>query len=238
MRHKAKKNIFIGISFLFGLLFVIKFSGPTLLRLYIEAGIGDCKKIPVLCITPQEEIINPIVNSEYLIGLLPYKLAEIQISIPREFKAIKQRIVRAYYKKKRHDHNPATIYLLYKKPNFFINLFPQAQRQGVYNDYEFLSRVMYASPADIHSFLDAFFVVMKSIFIPDLGDQNNVKMAKFTGERQKGFINYNAGVSGNYFDFNIIQDGRYFFKVYIKDELKALDLEKAFSIISTIEKID
>lgn len=236
-KHKIKKNIFIGVSLLLGLLFVIKFSGVTLLRIYIEAGIGNCKKIPVLCITPQEEIINPAINSEYLAGLLPYKLAEIQIRIPKEFKVIKQKIVKEYYKKKRYKYNAATIYLLYKKPNFFINLFPQVQTQGIYNDYEFISRVMYASPADIDNLLDAFFVVMKGIFIPDLGEQNNVKMVKFRSLAQKGFIGYNIGEKENYFNCDIIaEDG--FYKLYIKDKAKLLDLEKALSIISSIEKVD
>lgn len=238
MTHKAKKNIFIGVFLLLGLLFVIKFGGVTLLRFYIGAGsIGDCKKIPVLCITPQEEIIDPAINSEYLSGLLPYKLAEVQIRIPKEFKAIEQKVVKEYYKRNRHKYNAATMYLLYKKPNFFINLFPRVQAQGIYDDYEFISRVMYASPADIHNLLDAFFVVMKGIFIPDLGEQNNVKMVKFTSSTQRGVIGYNIGEKENYFSCDIIaKDG--FYKIYIKDKAKLLDLEKVFSIVSTIEKID
>ncbi len=235
MRHKAKKYIFIGISLLVGLLFVIKYSGPAILRFYIETGVGSCKKIPVLCITPQEEIIDPAINSEYLKRLVPYKLDEIQIRIPKEFKVIKQKIVKVYYKKRRYDQNSATIYLLYKNPDFFIGLFPQVKKQGIHNDYEFIERVMYASPADIHNVLDAFFVVTKGIFIPDLGEQNNVKMAKFITPAQKGFIGYNIGKKGNYFNCDIItQDG--FYKVYIKDKAKLLDLEKVFSIISSIEK--
>lgn len=238
MKNKAKKNIFIAVSLLLGLLFVIKFSGSTILRLYIEAGIGNCKEIPVLCITPQEEIINPPINNEYLAGLVPYKLPEIQLCIPKEFKVIKQKVVKEYYTKKRYKHNAATIYLLYEKPNFFVNLFPQVQTQGIYNDYEFITRAMYARPTDIDNLLDAFFVVMKSIFIPDLGEQNNVKMVKFTSPTHKGFIGYNLGISENYFDCNIIGSEGEFFKVYIKDKAKLLDLDKVFSIISTIEKID
>jgi len=236
MKKKIRRIILIFIFVVAGLLFVAKFGGPRILRLYIETGVGNCQKIPVFCITPQKEIVNPKTDEEYLAKLLPYSFPEIQIRLPKGFKVIKERITKVYYKKWRHRAKDATIYLLYEPEDFFVRLFPQLKKYSINNDYDFISRVMYARVNEINDLVDAFFVVMKGIFIPDLSDQRNVEIVKFSSPTQRGFIGHNIGLKENYFDCNIIGQGG-FFKVYIKDKAKVLDLTKVISILSTIKNV-
>jgi len=59
---------------------------------------------------------------------------------------------------------------------------------------------------------------MKGIFTPDLGRQENVKMAQFKVASKRGFINYNLGQPDNYFDCNVFNEKGVFFKIYIKDK--------------------
>lgn len=237
-RKRWEKNIFWTLILLFAIAFVAKFASPRILRLYIEAGIGNCQKIPVLCITPGKEIVISEVNKEYIRELIPYSFPEIGISLPAGFTGIKERITKVYYKKGNRKHTGSVIYLLYKKPNFFVDLFPQLKKQGITNDYEFIKYMMYAAPNNIHNLRDAFFVIIKSIFTPDLGEQKNVQMVEFSGADKKGFIAYNFSHPENYFDCNVFNRAGDFFKLYIKDKEESLDLDKVMAIISTVNRAE
>ena len=214
--------------------FVAKFGGPSLLRLYVESGIGNCQNNPILCAIPEKEIINPEIRKEYLAQMVYYDFPGMGIYLPKGFTVVKEKISRVYYKKKKRPHLEPVIYLLEEEAGFFVNLFPRAKKEGIKNDYEFISRVMYADIKNIKNLTDAFFVIMKSVFTPDLGGQKNIKMVKFTLGNAKGFINYNISNKENYFDGNIIDRQGNFFKIYIKDRRAILDLDKVLAIISTI----
>ena len=97
---------------------------------------------------------------------------------------------------------------------------------------------MSAKINEVKTLNDAFFIIMKGIFTPDLGDQTKVKMARFVTNDKKGFINYNLSKKENFFDCNIFDEEKNFFKIYIKDRRAALDLEKVFTIISTVKKTE
>jgi len=216
------------------ILFVIKFGGPSILRLYVEAGMGNCKKIPILCMSPEDGIIILQVNKEYIAELLPYTFPKTEIYLPKGFTVIKQKIKKVYYKRRKAEQDQPVVYIIHQEPNFFVNLYPQLKKQGITDDYEFVRRVMYARPIDIKDLTSAFFTIMKGIFIPDLGDQRNVKMAQFSVLDKKGFINYNLSKEGHYFDCNIFNARQEYFKVYIKDKCANLDLDKVVTIISTV----
>ncbi|MFA5145164.1 MAG: hypothetical protein WC723_04075 [Candidatus Omnitrophota bacterium] len=241
MKGKAgfKKYISIAVLLLLGILFIAKFGGPAILRLYIETGIGTCSKIPILCLAP-EGTINSEINKAYAAELVPHKFPQMAISIPmtisipKGFSIVQQRTKRVYYKKRRPEQKQPIIYLLRQEPGFFINLYPRLKKEGIADDYEFLKRVMYAKPADIKDITGAFFLIMKSIFIPDLGDQRNAKMAQFSIAGRKGFINYNLAGPEHYFDCNVINAQGAFFKIYIKDKGANLDLDKVLTIVSTV----
>ncbi|MCX5701801.1 MAG: hypothetical protein NTW64_02325, partial [Candidatus Omnitrophica bacterium] len=158
--------------------------------------------------------------------------------VPRGFSLIKEAVKKIYYKKNKRLDKGAVMYLLFVEPNFFTTLFPQANKQGINDDYEFMRRTMYAKLKDIKNLTDVFFVVMKCIFTPDLGDQKNVKMLYLQMPDRKGFINYNIAKTGNYFDCNIVNSNGNFFKIYIKDKVATLDLNKVFAIISTVDSLD
>ena len=232
-RHLFGKLISITVLLLLGILFVAKFGGPSLLKMYIENGVGSCEKIPILCMQPEKEIIGLGVNKEYLAELIPYKSPKMSLAMPKGFSIVQETIKKVYYKKGKHKYAGSVIYLLYKEPGFFINLFPQIAKQGINDDYGFIKHTMFANSNAMKNLTDAFFVIMKGIFIPDLGDQKNVKMAEFLIADKKGFINYNLGDLENYFDCNIINEQGKFFKIYIKDKGGSLDLNKVLTIIST-----
>ncbi len=236
MKQKTEQIILLTIVFLLAFAFAIKFGGPATLRLYVETGMGNCEKLPVLCLAPEIEIVNPKINQDYLAELREYKLPGIALRLPKEFKAIKGSAIKSYAKKRLHSKVvEATAYLLYEEPDFFVNLFPQLKKQGVKDDYEFIRRTMYARTKKVNNFTDTFFTIMKAIFIPYLGE-GNVIMAEFTLSDKRGFINYNFTASGNYFDCNIMDAQSGFFKVYIKDKDATLDLGKVLAIISTVKK--
>ena len=230
------KFISITIAILFAVLFVAKFGGEAILRLYISSGVGTCKKIPVLCMAPDKEIIGLGVNKEYLAQLVPYEFPKMTVSIPNDFTAIQERVKKFYYSKSNRPQEGNIIYLLYEEPDFFINLFPQLKKQRVNDDFEFIKRTMFAKSGEVKNLTDVFFVIMKGIFIPDLGELSKVKMAQFEIADKRGFINYNLAASGNYFDCNVIDSKANFFKIYIKDKTAGLDLEKVLTIISTVRK--
>lgn len=221
------------------IIFVGKFAGPELLKLYLKSGVGDCENIPILCMAPEENIIQININKEYLNELLPYKFPpDMQVYLPKEFTVVKERITKVYYKRKKRTSSDATFYLLYEPPDFFSNLFPQLKNRGIEDDYGIIGRTMSARLSEVKTLNDAFFIIMKGIFTPDLGDQKKVKMATFVMDDRKGFINYNLSRKENFFDCNIFDKEKHFFKIYIKDRRAALDLEKVFTIISTIKKAE
>jgi hypothetical protein len=236
-KNTFTKYISIAIILLVGTLFVAKFGGPSLLKLYVEAGIGTCQKIPVLCMTPTPEIISPEIEKEYTAELLTYEFPTMSIKLPKDFTVIQERIKKVYYKRNKRQHQGNVVYLLHKGPNFFINLFPQLTKQGIKDNYEFIKRTMYADLKGIKNLTDAFFVIMKGIFIPDLGDLKDVKMAQFKLTDRRGFINYNFTASGNYFDCNIMDNAGNFFKIYIKDKGASLNLDKLLAILSSVKAI-
>lgn len=236
MNKRALKNISFIIVLLLGAAFIIKFGLPALLKAYIEAGIGNCKKIPILCMQPTEEIINPELDKEYQKELLTYNFPKMAISMQKGFNVTQEMIKKVYYKKNKRLYKGSIIYVLYQEPNFFINLFPPLKKDGVTDNHEFLKRTMYANVNNIKNINSAFFVIMKGIFTPDLGDQRNVRMARFKVNGKRGFINYNLTESVNYFDCNIIEEDGSFFKAYIKDKGAKLDLAKVLAIIAKIKK--
>jgi hypothetical protein len=233
-----KKNAFakfitITMLLLSAILFVVKFGGPSVLRLYIESSIGTCKTIPILCMAPEQKI-HADINKEYIRELLPYQFPKMGIYLPRGFNVMQQQIRKVYYKRDKYHHKGPAVYLLYKEQDFFINLFPRYKAQGITDDYEFIKRTMYANLTQIKNLSDAFFVIMKGLFTPDIGNQRDVFMAEFRIGEKRGFINYNLTKPEHYFDCNVIDSEAGFFKIYIKDINGALNLEKVLTMISTV----
>jgi hypothetical protein len=218
--------------------FTVKYGKSAILRSYVKTGIGDCDKIPILCMNPRDKIVIPGLHKKYLSELLLYKFPGLNIYLPRGFTVIKENIKKVYFKSSQHKQKEANIYLISLGQDFFIKLFPHLVRQGVTSDYEFFRRTMNARIPEIDSLTDTFFVIIKSTFIPYLGNQKNVKMIKFIQDDKKGFINYNLDISGNFFDCNIFNNRGDYFKVYIKDQNTTLDLDKVFTIISTVKKAE
>lgn len=236
MKKNTIKFITGFIFFIFALIFVIKFAGPSILRLYVETGMGNCQKQPIFSIVPQEEINNPPINTEYLAELTQYNLPEIKINLPKNFTVVKQSVTKRFYKKRRPANKNAVVYLLYEKPDFFVNLFPQiVKKAGIKDDYEFLNYTLSAKTRDIKNIPDAFFSIMKSLFTPNMGDQKNLKIVKFTSLDKKGFITFNISKPENHFDCNFVDKKGNFFKLYIKDIPPTLDLNKVLTIISTVK---
>jgi len=236
-RERTLKLLSVISVLILGLAFVIRFGGPGILRLYVESGMGDCRKSPVLCVRPQTEIVNPLINEEYLSGLLSYRLPQMEISLPRDFKVVKELVTKVYYKKRKDKNTGSVAYLLYQNPGFFVTAFPQVKGYGIKNDYEFIRRVMYARNEDIKNISDAFFIIMKGIFTPDIGRKGNIKIASFSIADKKGFITYNLDSAGNYFDCNMFNSQGDFFKVYLRDKNASIDMDKLAAIIASIKKI-
>jgi hypothetical protein len=219
------------------LAFIIKFGGPNILRQYISYGIGTCKNTPILCMQPQENIFTPQLDSDYRETLIPHAFPKMSISVPKGFDLVQELIKQRYYKK-RYNINKAVIYLLIQEPGAFIKLYPDVAKQGVKDNTEFIRRLMYARLDQVNNITDAFFLIMKSIFIPDIGSQSTGKMIKFKLSNFQGFINYSMTTSNNYFDCNVLDSDGNFFKVYIKDSGALLDLNKVFTIISTLKPVN
>lgn len=233
---KVKKYLTNLVLLILGVLFVIRFAGSQILRQYISYGIGSCKDIPILCMQPEEKIFTPQVDTEYLNTLVPHKFSKMSVLAPKGFTLIQELIKKPYYKK-RNTNKKAAIYLLPQDPGAFIKLYPDVKKQGVRDNHEFIRRLMYADLSKIKNITDAFFLIMKSIFTPDIGNQNLAKMIKFQLEDKTGFINYTMDKPDNYFDCNVLDEKDNFFKVYIKDTDAQLDLDKVFTIISTLKAI-
>ena len=225
------------VLLIIGLAFVIRFAGPNILRQYISYGVGDCKTTPILCMQPDEKIFTPQIDNKYLETLVPYTFPKMSISAPKGFTLIQELVKKQYYKK-RHTNNQAVIYLLIQEPGAFIKLYPDVQKQSINDNYEFIRRLMYANLGKVANITDAFFLIMKSVFTPDIGNQSTSKMIKFQLEDKKGFINYTMAKPTFYFDCNVFDVDGNFFKVYIKDVGARLDLNNVFAIISTLKPVN
>ncbi|MGD0336942.1 MAG: hypothetical protein ABSB18_07615 [Candidatus Omnitrophota bacterium] len=215
--------------------YVAIIGGPNLLKLYINTGIGDCNKIPILCMVPVEKI-TPQASKECLRDFLPYSFPNIQVCLPDGFKVTCELAKKEFYKKKINRQNKSFAYLLYEEPGFFMKLFPQSKKAGANNNYEFIKRVMYANTNAIKNLNDTFFVIMKSFFIADLGDQKEVKMAQVEMGDKRGFLSYNIGKDAVYFECSLVDSKDQFFKIYVRDKTRQLNPEKIFTVISTLDK--
>ena len=216
------------------LLFISRFAAGPLLKMYVESGIGDCRKIPILCMAPTQKIDHPEVSKEDVAEFVPYRFPAMAFFAPKGFTVVQELIKKVYYKKNRRLDNGAVIYVLTQAPGYFITLFPQVAKEGITDNYLFMKRMLHTKESDIKDIYDAFFTIMKGVFIPDLGDQNGVVMLELSMPGMRGFVNYSIGGKGNYFDCNMINDKGVFFKLYIKDMGAKLDLAKVFAIISTL----
>lgn len=243
MKKAIFKYIYIAIVLFFASLFVLKFGGQAILKAYVRIGIGDCRAIPILCMAPEKELNNPEIDKAYISELLPYSFPGqelpysfpgLEVSIPKGFTVIRGSTTKVYYKRRKYDAKTPTVFLLYQKPNFFINLFPQLRKEGIENNYGFVTRTLYAQLENINNITDAFFVIMKSVFTPNIGRQENAGIVKFKMLDKRGFITYNMAPLESYFDCDIINSDDAFFKIYIKDKGKRLDLDKVLAIISTM----
>lgn len=223
------------VLLILGLAFVAVSAGPNILKMYVASGMGGCEKNPVFCQVPQGQINTPQIDRAFLSELIPVNLTNMSIGIPKGFDAVQEEVAKIYYKKNKHLFKGNIIYVLRKEPDFLVNLYPELKRDGVTSNYIFVMRTMQARLDEIKNLTDAFFVIMKGIFIPHLGDQKNLRMSTFAMQDTKGFINYNQDNSGNYFDCNIFFAKGEFLKVYIRDRGKGLDLEKVFTILSTLK---
>jgi len=236
MRNKLVEwFLFIAVLTL-AVAFVIKFGASQVLRAYIQTGIGNCEKIPILCMAPQEIELTFTADKDYLQELVALSFPKTKISVPKGFKVVQELVKKPYYKKRKQPKEEAVIYIIHQPPGYFIKLFPQVKKLGINSNYEFFRALIYSRESGIHNLSDAFFVILKSIFTPDLGDQRAVKMIQFKSGGRDYFINYNLSGPVNLFDCCIITKNGDFFKIYIKDTAKALDLEKVFSIISTADE--
>ena len=161
----------------------------------------------------------------------------MSVSVPKGFTLIQELIKKPYYKK-RHLNNKAAIHLLIQEPGAFIKLYPDVQKQGINDNYEFIRRVINANLGKVENITDAFFLIMKSVFTPDIGNQSIAKMIRFELGDKKGFINYTMAKPNNYFDCNVSDVSGNFFKMYIKDIGARLDLNNVFAIISTLKPVN
>lgn len=220
-----------------GALFVVCFAGSSFLRMYVQAGIGTCGKIPILCMSPEEEVIEASVDRRYLKELLLYEFPLMNIRLPSGFSVVQEEIKQEYKQEPGAQEETGIIYLLYKEPNFFPGLYPQLNKKIITGNYQFIRHTMLAKLSEIKNLTDTFFVIMKGIFTPNLGDQKKAVMFEFVMPDRKGFINYNLGEKINYFDCNVINDKDEFFKIYIRDTARKLGLEKVLTIISTVKSI-
>lgn len=235
--HDTLHYFLIAVFLALAVLFIARFAGGPILRIYVQSGIGDCRRIPVLCMAPTQNIAGPQIDKEYAATLIYNRFPRMSVSTPRGFSVVQELIKKVYYKKHKRMDNGAVVYLLHQDPGYFISLYPQVKAQGVADNYHFMKRMLYSKESDINGITEAFFVIMKSIFTPDLGDQSGVVMAEISMAGKRGFINYSLGKKDNYFDCNIITDKDVFFKVYIKDRGARLDLDKVFAVISTLEEV-
>jgi hypothetical protein len=233
MKNRTIKTITITLFIIFALAFIAAFAGPAILKMYIETGIGNCQKIPILCMKPTEKINTTALGKEYLNDLVVRDFPKVSIAAPRGFDVVNELIKKSDNKKWKRKNIGSIIYLIYQEPNFFIKLYPQVKKLNIKDNYDFIQRMMTASPNEIKNLNDAFFVIMKSILIPDLGDQTKAKMEKFVVGDKRGFINYNITGTERFFDCKTFDSEGNLFGIYIKDKGATLDLDKVLAIVST-----
>jgi hypothetical protein len=234
---RFKKVISYIVLAILALAFIIKFGGPNILRQYVGYGIGTCKNTPILCMQPQDNLFTPPIDADYRETLIPHAFPKMSIAVPKGFSLVQELIKQQYYKK-RYTHKKAVIYLLIQEPGAFIKLYPDVAKQGIKDNAEFIRRLMYARLDQVNNITDAFFLIMKSIFIPNIGSQSTAQMIKFKLNNYQGFINYSMTTTDNYFDCNVLDSDGNFFKVYIKDIGAQLDLNNVFTIISTLKPVN
>ncbi|MCM8797381.1 MAG: hypothetical protein NC923_05865 [Candidatus Omnitrophica bacterium] len=234
-KDKLLKLLLIMVFLGLGIWYVAIFGGANIIKFYVASGIGDCGKIPILCMLPIEKITVQA-NKECIAEFLPYSFSKIQVYLPKGFNVTCELTKKAYYKRKAYKQRNSYAYLLYEEPGFFLELFPQLKKAGVKNNYEFIERVMCANYNGIKNINDAFFVIMKSIFIPDLGDQRKVRMMRIAIGNKRGFLSYNIDKDATYFESSLIDDRDQFFKICVKDRSAKIGQEQIFAIISTLDK--
>jgi hypothetical protein len=216
--------------------FIVKYAGPPILKSYVRMGVGDCRRLPVLCVSFDKGVYHSNIDEEFISLLAVYSFPGMEIRLPKNFLAVKEKINKVYYKRRKVELNSKpTAYLLSQPPGFFVNLFPEVKRFGVESDYQFYENLLASRYDNLTSIKDAFFIIMKSIFTPDLGPQEDVKMIKAEWQAMTGFISYNLSGETNYFDCNLFDKAGNYSKVYIKDKNKELTLQKVYSIISTLK---
>lgn len=235
-KEKVLRYVLTAIALGIGIVFVAKFGGPNILKLYIVSGMGDCRANPIFCKYPDAVINLTTGDQQYKEELQTYEFSQMSIAVPRGFNLIQETIKKIYYKRHRKPGPNPVIYVMYKGPDFFLNLYPQFKKRGITDNYEFIKRVMSADLNTVSDIPSAFFLIMKGIFLPNLGDQDYVRMAAFSVGSKRGFINYNIVGPRHYFDCNVIDADGDFFKVYINDYKGSLDLPQVMTIISTLRK--
>jgi len=238
MKEKILQFLSIVIVLILALAFVVRFAGPSLLRQYIEAGVGNCVKNPILCKVPDSNILKPQVDKNSTADFIPYKFPKMTIEAPKGFSVVQEMIKKYYYKKDPSKRILEIIYVLHEEKDFFLQLFPEVRKMGIINNYDFVNRMMFAKPAEVKNITDAFFVIIKSIFTPDMGEQKNAVMTRFQMKDRKGYIIYNLSKAGNYFSCDVITDADSYYKVYAKDKNGKLSLEEVFAVISTLSEPD
>jgi hypothetical protein len=234
MKKKFLKSSTIAILLLGALTLLVKLGGPKLLQNYIKMGIGDCKKIPVLCLLPNDEVLIPDINPDIAKHYLQYTFPKMAVRAPAGFSVVQEMIKKFYYDKKTRKNSRSIIYVLHEEKGYFPELFREAKKAGIDNNYDFIKRTMNAEPQNVKSITDAFFVIMKSIFIPDVGDQNKAIMTRFKIGKKYGFITYNLDKTGNFFNCDMTDDTGAYFKAYVKDTDAKLGINDVFAIVSTL----
>ena len=128
------KVLLVLFFLLLSLAAIISLKGSSFLRLYIESGIGTCAKIPIFCMSPEERPIEASVNEEYSRQLIRQKFVKMEISIPKGFTIVQERVKKTYFKKKKFLGPEPTIYVVHEEKDFFVRLFPDLKKHGVTTD--------------------------------------------------------------------------------------------------------
>ncbi len=215
-------------------LFIVRFGGPQLLTFYVRSGLGQEVHLPLFYSSLSEEREVPAVSEQVLSRLKPTRMEDVELGVPKEFVIVKGALKRSYYKKWPPKSAGSQIHLLTQQKNYFVQLNPQVAAQGVRDDYEFLRRVQDARLDRIRSVTDAFFVIMKGIFTPDLGDQTDVRMGTFILPGKRGFLTESHAAEGDFYDCNFFDDRDRYFKLYIKDPTRSLSRAGVLAIVSTV----
>ncbi len=238
MRNKLIKYALIAALLALGVIFVAKNFGSEVLKSYVTYTIGGCDKNPLLCARPSQVLDTSAFICPDSADFLPYRFDKVSIKVPKGFKVVNEKVIKVYYKRRASRYNEAAVYIFSQQPGFFVDLFPQLKKGLVVSDYDFISRVMNADLNRTANVDDVFFVITKSIFIPCMGSQKNLKITSFERGGRKGFIVYNMDPGDNYFDCDFVDRNLSFYKIYIRDKGARLDLNDVFAIIDSATVID